>query len=84
MKHATAATIESLSPMLTSIRALGVLKERKPGVFYRRSRAFLHFHEDGNAIYADARLDGDDFTRLPCSTRKDHVALVKAIRQSLE
>ena len=32
--------------------------EKSPGVFYRSRRAFLHFHEDGDDIYADVRLDG--------------------------
>ena len=84
MKHAGPATIERLTPLLAEIRKLGGLTEKKPGVFYRKSRAFLHFHEHGDEIYADVRLEGDEFERLPCSTRSDQAALVAAIRRSGE
>lgn len=83
MKHATPDTIERLSPLLDDIRALGGLREKKPGVFYWKSRAFLHFHEDGDDLYADIRLDGADFERLPCSTPGEQIALVRGIRKWL-
>jgi hypothetical protein len=41
--------------------------ERKRGNFQHGSRAFLHFHADGDNLYADVRLDGVDFAR-----RRDH------------
>jgi hypothetical protein len=80
MKHASSTTIESLAPLLQKIRLLPELKEKKPGVFYRKSRAFLHFHEDDGRIYADVRLDGSDFQRLPCSSARDQAALITTIR----
>ena len=79
MKHAGPATIAGLTPLLAEIRKLGGLSEKKPGVFYWKSRAFLHFHEHGDEIYADVRLKGNDFQRLPCSTRRDQASLVAAI-----
>jgi hypothetical protein len=39
------------------------LKEKSRGTFYRQGRAFIHFHEDGHAFYADVRLE-DEFERL--------------------
>ena len=64
MKHAGIETLEQLEPLLVRLRAIEGLVERKPGIFYLRSRAFLHFHEDPTGIYADARLDGVDFQRF--------------------
>ena len=47
-------------------------------MFYERSRAFLHFHEDPTGLYADVRL-GDDFERVPVHTRDQRDALVQAV-----
>ena len=63
MKHAGPVAIATLEPLLQQIRSLGRLVEKRPGVFYHRSRAFLHFHEDPAGLFADIR-DGDDFDRL--------------------
>ena len=83
MKHATADTIDSLAPLLHRLRRLDGLREVKPGIFYRRSKAFLHFHEHGEQIYADVRLTGTDFQRLPCTTERERSALVAAIADCL-
>jgi hypothetical protein len=79
MKHASAATIAILEPLLAQIRPLPGLKEKKPGIFYRKSKAFLHFHEDGNQIYADVKLQGDNFKRFPATTEGEQAALVAAL-----
>lgn len=63
MKHAGPAALDQLEPLLESLRALGGLKEKARGVFYRRSRAFLHFHEDRSGLYADLRNDLGEFER---------------------
>lgn len=68
MKHATPATLQQLEPLLARIRGLHGLVERKPGTFYRKSSAFLHFHEDEAGLFADAKLNGVDFERMPVST----------------
>ena len=68
MKHATPATLKQLEPLLARIRGLGGLIERKHGTFYRRSSAFLHFHEDEAGLFADAKLNGVEFERMPVST----------------
>ncbi|MDR3510391.1 MAG: hypothetical protein P4L73_02055 [Caulobacteraceae bacterium] len=65
MKHAGAAALDQLEPLLAEIRAIAGLKEKSRGVFYRNSRAFLHFHEDPSGLFADVRTaDGSDFERL--------------------
>ena len=49
MRHATADDLEQITGLLGRLRSVGGLVERTPGVFYRRSRAFLHFHEDAGS-----------------------------------
>ncbi len=65
MKHAGAAALDGIEPLLARIRAAGVLKEKSRGVFYLGARAYLHFHEDPAGMFVDIRaLDGKDFDRL--------------------
>ena len=64
MKHATQAALDQVEPLLAELRKLG-LTEKSRGVFYRRSRAFLHFHEDPKGLFADIRdAAGLDFERV--------------------
>jgi hypothetical protein len=58
------------------------LRERKRGYFSRGGRAFLHFHEDADELYADVRLT-DRFERLPVSTFEDQAALMSVVRKTL-
>jgi len=46
VKHAGSAALEGIEDLLQQLRTVPGLVERKQGIFYRRSRAFLHFHED--------------------------------------
>ena len=55
MRHAGPAILKKIEILLGAIRTLPNLKEKSRGVFYRRSKAFLHFHEDPNGIFADMR-----------------------------
>ena len=65
MKHAGAAALDQIDPLIARIRALPGLKEKSRGVFYITSRAFLHFHEDPKGLFADVRTaDGKDFERF--------------------
>ena len=63
MKHATAETLAQLTELLDRIRAVPGLVEKRPGVFYRKGRAFLHFHEDPAGLFADVR-PGEEWIRL--------------------
>jgi hypothetical protein len=77
MKHAGADALARLAPLLTRVREAPGLTERRPGVFYARSRAALHFHEDPAGLFADLRLPGDaDFTRLDVTEAAGQAALL--------
>jgi hypothetical protein len=65
VKHAGAAVLDQLEPLLDRIRARGVLREKSRGIFYLKSRAYLHFHEDPAGVFVDIRAaDGKDFDRM--------------------
>ena len=65
--------------MLDELRKHSMLREPKPGIFYWKSKAFLHFHEDTAGLFADVKLDGGTFTRHPVTTRKEQLALLARI-----
>jgi hypothetical protein len=82
MKHAGADALEEIGGLLDQIRTLSWLRERRPGNFYRKSRAFLHFHEDPTGLYADVRLDPQGhFVRTRVSTKAEQEELLRDIRR---
>jgi hypothetical protein len=79
MKHAGQSALSRLEPLLAELRQIGGLVERSRGVFYRRGRAWLHFHEHGDRLFADLRaVDGGDFERIDVSDEIGQAALLKA------
>ena len=59
MKHVSSAGLDELDGLLLELRRVDGLTENKRGVFYRGTRAFLHFHEDPSGWYADIRVDAE-------------------------
>ena len=83
MKHAGAVALAALEELLDQLRRVEGLREKKAGVFYYRSKAFLHFHEDPAGLFADVRLDGDDFTRLPVDSATQRNLLLRQVKTAL-
>ena len=83
MRHANEQDLRQIAALLEQLRALGALVERKPGIFYSKSRAFLHFHEHDGTLYADVRLGGPDFERFALEDSKAQRELLTLVRQSL-
>ncbi len=79
MRHATAETLEGLGPLLEELRSVPGLVEKKPGIFYRKSKPFLHFHEDPSGLHADVR-SGADFERVSVETGAERESLMARIR----
>lgn len=80
MKHASAAALDRLEPLLAELRRVGgELSERKRGIWYLRSRAFLHFHEDPAGLFADLKV-GADFERLRVTTARERRAFLRRLR----
>ena len=82
MKHAAPAALAALADLLAQVRVRAGIAERRPGVFYSKSRAFLHFHEDPAGLFADLRA-GADFDRYPVNTPPEREALLSAIDRAL-
>lgn len=78
MKHATAPALDTLEPLLTRLRTLDGFKEKSRGVFYRKSRAVLHFHEDPAGLFADFRPTAE-WDRYPVNTAAERSALLRTV-----
>lgn len=84
MKHASAATLDAVEPLLAELRALGVLTEKSRGIFYRKGRAFLHLHEDPSGLFADVRAaDGLGWERIDVTEAGGRAVLLEAVRARL-
>ena len=82
MRHARTAALDELEPLILRLRQVDGLVERKRGVFYRKSKAFLHFHEDPSGLYADVRLAAD-FERFHVQTLAEQEALLEKVDRSV-
>jgi len=77
MKHAGPEALATLQGFLSELRKREPLQEKRPGVFYLKSRAFLHFHEDPRGLFAD------DFSRFPVNTPRRQEQLAARIDRAL-
>ena len=84
MRHARDDALDTLEPVLIELRKFPQLTERSRGTFYKKSQAFLHFHEDPAGLFADVRLvPGGEFTRMRVSTKTEQRAFMSAVRSAL-
>jgi hypothetical protein len=83
VRHARSEALDELEPLLGELRRVPDLVERTRGVFYRRSQAFLHFHEDPSGLHADVRL-GEEFLRLRVETADERARLLALVRSAGE
>ena len=85
MRHAGSDALHVLESLLAELRALPGLNEKRRGVFYAKSRAFLHFHEDPAGLFADLRGAADaDFERFDVTGAEGRKRLVEAARARLD
>ena len=83
MKHAGPAALDALDEVIVAVRARDGLKEPRRGVFYRRGKAWLHFHEDPAGLFADLR-DGADWVRFRVSNAAERRKLLVAVDRHLK
>jgi hypothetical protein len=81
MKHAGPQALAALADLISAIRAHR-LKEPRPGVFYRRGRAWLHFHEDEAGLFADIRVRAE-WDRFRVSEPQERAALLAFVDRNL-
>jgi len=82
MKHAGAGALDALHDLLMNLRARTDLVERRPEIFYVKSRAFLHFHQDRTGLFADLR-DGREWRRLPVNDPGERANLLSAVGRTI-
>ena len=69
MAHASPEALQAVLPLLRQLREIKTLKEKQPGIFYCRSAAFLHFHEEAGSLVADLKkTSGTGFDRYPLTS----------------
>jgi hypothetical protein len=82
MRHATSETLQEIEPLLERLRSVPGLVEKTPGIFYRKSKGFLHFHEDPSGLHADVRFE-EEFERVRAETDVEREALMARVRAVL-
>ncbi|MGF6243045.1 hypothetical protein [Paraburkholderia phenazinium] len=82
MKHAGPAALDTLADLIASIRERSELKETRPGVFYRKGKAFLHFHEDAAGLFADMRVSAE-WERFRVSEADERATFLATVERSL-
>lgn len=84
MRHARAEDLDRLEDLLVQLRTLPGLVEKKRGIFYRKGRAFLHFHEDPKGMFADiGGPPNGEFERIDVTEAAGQAALMAAARARL-
>ena len=83
MRHAGEAALDGIEGVLAELRRLEGVREPRRGVFYRRSRAFLHFHEDPAGMFADVRRGGE-WIRLPVDSERERDQFLRVVKQALK
>jgi hypothetical protein len=82
MRHAGLEALSTLTDLLSAIRARGPKKPRL-GIFYRKGKAWLHFHEDKAGLFADLRVNAE-WERFRVSEAEEHANLLMLIDRSLQ
>ncbi|MFL5297174.1 MAG: hypothetical protein ACJ798_12405 [Phenylobacterium sp.] len=81
MRHARDQDLDRIEALLGRVRALPGLAEKKRGVFYRKSKSFLHFHENPKGMFADL---SDPDERIDVTSEAGQAALITAVRLRLK
>ena len=82
MAHADEAALKPLLPLLRQLREIKTLREMKPGIFYMKGSAFLHFHDAAGVLVADLKkAGGGGFDRYPVDTPAQQRKLVDDARR---
>jgi len=77
MARADAEALRSLLPVLRQLREIKGVKEKSAGIFYGRNEAFIHFHVQEGALFADLKKPGGGFDRYPLATPAEQRKLVE-------
>lgn len=82
MRHARDDDLDRIESLLIEVRQRGGLVEKKRGIFYRRGKSWLHFHEHQGALLADLR-SAESFVRYNVVDAEGAATLLVALDASL-
>ena len=69
MPQADAAALQPVLSLLRQLREIKGVKEKSAGIFYGRNEAFVHFHVEDGALFADLKKPGGSgFDRFALDT----------------
>ena len=68
MAHADEEALKRLLPLLRQLREVKGLKEMKPGTFYLKGSAFVHFHDEAGVLFGDLKRSRGGFDRYAVDT----------------
>jgi hypothetical protein len=78
MARADAEALKPLAPLLRQLRDIKGVKEKSAGVLYGRNEAFIHFHVEDGALFADLKKPGGSgFDRYPLGSPEQQRKLVE-------
>ena len=81
MARAEAEALQMLLPILRQLREIKGVQEIRPGIFHVRRDAFIHFHDEAGALYAELKKPGGaGFDRYPLETAAQQRKLVDDAR----
>ncbi len=84
MAHADQEALNRLLPLLRQLREIKGLREMKPGIFYLKGSAFLHFHDEAGQLVADLKRSRGGFDRYPVDTPVGQRKLVDDARRRVD
>jgi hypothetical protein len=85
MRHARDEDLDRIEDLLVLVRQLPGLKEKKRGVFYLKSKGFLHFHEDAKGMFADlSGPGGKGFERVDVTQPAGQAELIALAQARLD
>jgi hypothetical protein len=85
MAHATPDALNSYLALLRQLREIKGLTEKRPGIYYYKATAFLHFHDTDGVIDADLKkVPGSGFDRVAVSTPEQQRRLVDEARKRVK
>ena len=78
MARAGSEALQKLLPVLRQLREIKGVREERPGIFYARREAFIHFHDEDGRLHADLKKPGGSgFDRYPLDSAAEQRKLVE-------
>jgi hypothetical protein len=85
MAHATPDDLATFTALLRQLREIKGLSEKRPGIYYFKATAFLHFHNTHGVIEADMkRVPGSDFDRFKVDIPEQQRKLVDEAKKRVK